>query len=83
MLPSMFDIFPSFYVKFIEEYSFNRTIQILRFTEIVAFCHLYMYTYIKTHDSESRGRERAKRSPKTKCVTNYCVSITQANVFVI
>jgi len=38
---------------------------------------------IKTHGSESRGQERAKRSPKTKCATNYCVSFTRANIFVI
>jgi len=38
---------------------------------------------IKTHGSESRGQERAKRSPKTKRATNYCVSFTRANVFVI
>jgi len=29
--------------------------------------------YIKPHGSESRGQERAKRSPKTKHTTNYCV----------
>jgi len=38
---------------------------------------------IKTHESESRGQERPKQSPKPKHVTNYRVSFTQANVFVI
>jgi len=33
-----------------------------------------LYLFIKTHGSESRGQERAKRSPKTKRATYYCVS---------
>jgi len=41
------------------------------------------FTLIKTHGSESWGQERVKRSPKTKRATNYCVSFTWANVFVI
>jgi len=32
--------------------------------------------FIKTHGSESRGQERAKRSSKTKRTTNYCVFYT-------
>jgi len=44
---------------------------------------LFPYAVIKTHGSESRGQERAKRSPKTKHATNYCVSFTRANVIVI
>ena len=45
--------------------------------------HATAALYIKTHSSESQGQERAKRIAKTKCATNYCVSFTRANVFVI
>jgi len=38
---------------------------------------------IKTHGSELCGQERAKWSPKTKHMMNYCVSFTRANVFII
>jgi len=42
------------------------------FALIEAVPHIKGYL-IKTHGSESRGQERAKRSPKTKRATNYSV----------
>jgi len=65
-----------------EDGIFHAHTQVCRLMIGHATCLSYQYT-IMTYGSESRGQESAKRSPKTKHMTNYWVSFTRANVFVI
>jgi len=48
-----------------------------------AILHVRLSQKFSYQGSESRGQERANQSSKTKRMTNYYVSFTRANVFVI